>query len=208
MERKLIGLISSTLAISLLATACSSSTSKESNTKSTQPSSKKSSTAKSKYYFDGNSANIRDLKIKITGVKFYNGLEPKDKKLIAFEYDITNKTNKDIDVNTGWQAVFNAYQDNKNTDGKLEVGATPSNYSNLLDNQSQTIKKNGNLKFVAVYELRSNTTPVILKATKGLDGHEIGQKTFKIGKFENQTDPSTKQLTYYLNKKSHLLLAQ
>lgn len=190
------------LAATLLATtglalsACSSSNSssdsaKSSSSKTVKQSSKKS-TNTSKYYFNGTTANIHDITIKITGVKFFNGLEASDKKLIVFEYDLTNKTNKDIDVNSGWQAVFNAYQENKNTDGKLEVGATPTNYSNLLDNQSQTIKKNGHLNFVAAYELKDDKTPVVLKATQGYDGKEIGQKTYKIGTFEDQADPSTK----------------
>lgn len=176
--------------VSLLATACGSnknSSSSSNNTKTSQSTKK----APSEYYFDGTTANIRDLKIKITGVKFYNGLTENDKKSIAFEYDITNKTNKDIDVNTGWLAVFNAYQENKNTDGKLEVDSTPTNYNNLLKNQDQKIKKNGHLNFVIAYKLDNDKQPVVLKATKGFDGKFLGQKSFEIGKFENQKDSTT-----------------
>ena len=68
-----------------------------------------------KYYFDGTTANLQDVKIKITGVKFYQGDETtNEKNVICFDYTITNKTDKDINALTGWQAVFNAYQDNKN----------------------------------------------------------------------------------------------
>ncbi|MCT7702547.1 MAG: DUF5067 domain-containing protein [Lactobacillus crispatus] len=191
MNKKVISILGSAVAVGLLTTACgsnNSSVSKKEDTKTSQAAPKKEH--KSEYYFDGTTANIRDLKIKITGVKFYKGTEESGKKLIVFEYDLTNKTNKEIDVNTGWQAVFTAYQDNKNTDGQLEVGAVPNNYEKLLNNQTQNIKKNGHLNFVVAYELRDDTTPVVLKATKGPLGREIGKKTYKIGKFEQQSDPS------------------
>lgn len=189
MKSKFIASAITVASIAVLTVACGSN--KSTNTNNATNSSKTSQATKkapSEYYFDGTTANIRDLKIKITGVKFYDGLTENDKKVIAFEYDLTNKTNKDIDVNTGWLAVFNAYQDNKNTDGKLEVASTPTNYNNILKNQDQKIKKNGHLNFVVAYELDNDTQPVVLKATKGFDGKFLGQKSFKIGKFEKQKD--------------------
>lgn len=47
-----------------------------------------------KYSFKKNKVVISDINIKITKVSFYNGLTADDKKLIVFDYEITNKTNK------------------------------------------------------------------------------------------------------------------
>lgn len=141
-----------------------------------------------KYYFDGTTANLQDVKIKITGVKFYQGDETTNgKNVICFDYTITNKTDKDVNALTGWQAVFNAYQDNKNTEGKLEVAPMPSDTSDqILQDQDQSIKKGGSVQCRMAYELDSNKKPVVLKATKGYDGTFLGKKAFKIGKSLNQ----------------------
>ncbi len=141
-----------------------------------------------KYYFDGTTANLQDVKIKITGVKFYQGDETTNgKNVICFDYTITNKTDKDVNALTGWQAVFNAYQDNKNTEGKLEVAPMPSDTSDqILQEQDQSIKKGGSVQCRMAYELDSNKKPVVLKATKGYDGTFLGKKTFKLDKLLDQ----------------------
>lgn len=141
-----------------------------------------------KYYFDGTTANLQDVKIKITGVKFYQGDETTNgKNVICFDYTITNKTDKDVNALTGWQAVFNAYQDNKNTEGKLEVAPMPGDTSDqILQEQDQSIKKGGSVQCRMAYELDSNKKSVVLKATKGYDGTFLGKKVFKIGKSLNQ----------------------
>ena len=141
-----------------------------------------------KYYFDGTTANLQDVKIKITGVKFYQGDETTNgKNVICFDYTITNKSDKDVNAITGWQDIFNAYQDNKNTEGRLEVAPMPEDTSDqILQDQDQSIKKGGSVQCRMAYELDSNKKPVVLKATKGYDGTFLGKKTFKIGKSLNQ----------------------
>lgn len=143
-----------------------------------------------KYYFDGTTANLQDVKIKITGVKFYQGDETTNgKNVICFDYTITNKSDKDVNAITGWQDIFNAYQDNKNTEGRLEVAPMPSDTSDqILQEQDQSIKKGGSVQCRMAYELDSNKKPVVLKATKGYDGTFLGKKTFKIGKSLNQEE--------------------
>lgn len=149
--------------------------------------------AKKKYYFKKDTAKLRDLKIKIDKVRFLSPSEDgtTDKNMVVFEYSITNLSNKDIDAVTGWQAVFNAYQKNKDTEGKLEVGSTPSEYQDAIDVQTQKINKNGTVKCVTAYELADTKTPVVLKATKGFEGKKLGQKTYQIGTFEQAKDYST-----------------
>lgn len=174
--------IGATLLTSLSLAACGnqqSSTNTKSNT---------SQQTHGKYYFDGTTANLQDVKIKITGVKFYQGDETTNgKNVICFDYTITNKTDKDVNALTGWQAVFNAYQDNKNTEGKLEVAPMPSDTSDqILQEQDQSIKKGGSVQCRMAYELDSNKKPVVLKATKGYDGTFLGKKTFKLDKLLDQ----------------------
>lgn len=178
---KKISLLCAVALAGLSLTACGNSSQKK-NTTSKQTSSK----VVKKYYFDGKTANLKDEKITINKVSFYKGDETSDNKnLIVFDYTITNKSDKDINAINGWQAVFNAYQDNKNTEGKLEVGSLPNDTSSeILHNQDQTIKKGGSVKCRAAYQLDSNSKPVVLKAVKGSDGDFLGKKTFKIGKFK------------------------
>lgn len=177
---KKIGLISLTVLACLSLAACGNETTahKSSTTKTAQ--------VHKKYYFDGKTANLKDEKITINKVSFYKGDDStNNKNLIVFDYTITNKSDKDINAITGWQAVFNAYQDNKNTEGKLEVGPLPNDTSEeILHNQDQTIKKGGHVKCRAAYQLDSNSKPVILKAVKGYDGDFLGKKTFKLRKFK------------------------
>lgn len=182
--------IGATILAGLSLAACGNNSTSSSNKATTS-----SQQLHGKYYFDGTTANLQDVKIKIIDVKFYQGNDSTDgKNLIAFEYEITNKTDKDIDAINGWQTVFNAYQDNKNTEGKLEVGPLPANTSDeILHDQDQTIKKGGTVKCIAAYELDSNSKPVVLKATKGYDGTVLGKKTFKIGKFLNQDETNSSE---------------
>lgn len=174
--KKIITLSATALAC-LSLVACGNSNAKESSTASSTI-----KATKSKYYFDGKTANLHDIKIHIDKVSYYPGDETtENKNVICFDYTITNKTDKDIDALTGWQSVFNAYQDNKNTEGKLDVAAMPSDTSDqILHDQDQTIKKGGSVKCRTAYELDSTSKPVVLKATQGVDGKFLGKKTYKV----------------------------
>lgn len=138
------------------------------------------------YYFDGSTVNIRDLKIHIDKVSYYKNAETSNGNgQVVFDYTITNKTDKDIDAIMGWEAVFTAYQDNKNTEGELKVGALPEDTSEqILNEQTQTIKKGGQVKCRVAYDLDSNSKPVVLKATKGVDGKFLGKKIYKLNKLQ------------------------
>jgi len=173
---KKIIILSATALACLSLVACSKSNAKKSSTASPT-----TQTIKSKYYFDGKTANLHDIKIHIDKVSYYKADEMNDKDVICFDYTITNKTDKDIDALAGWQSVFNAYQDNKNTEGKLDVAAMPSDTSDqILHDQDQTIKKGGSVKCRTAYELNSTSKPVVLKATQGIDGKFLGKKTYKV----------------------------
>lgn len=180
--------ISATTLACLSLVACGNTTSKKASSANSS-----SQVAKSKYYFDGKTANLHDLKIHIDKVSYYKGDDTTDNKdVICFDYTITNKTDKDIDALTGWQATFNAYQDNKNTESKLDVAPMPSDTSDqILHDQDQTIKKGGSVKCRTAYELDSTSKPVVLKATQGVDGKFLGKKTYKVKSLKVPSSEST-----------------
>lgn len=140
-------------------------------------------TEAAEYYFDGNKVEISDLSMEITDVKIIQPGEPgneySEKPVIAFWYNTTNKTDKEIDAITAWIVVFTAIQDNDpNIVNELEVGRSPD--EQFLHTQSSTIKNGGTIANAFSYELTDSTTPVTLIATQGIGGPEIGRHDFVI----------------------------
>lgn len=134
-------------------------------------------------YFKDNEVKIEDLKIKITDTKIIQpgekGNEYGEKPVIAFWYDTTNLSDKDIDPSTAWIAVFTAIQDNNpNAVNELEMGALPD--ENHLDSQMEAIKKDGTVSNSVAYELDDLETPVTLVATKGVLGEELGKQDYNV----------------------------
>lgn len=126
---------------------------------------------------------MEDVDVVITKYKIIppgdKGNEYGDSPVIAFWYDTTNKSDKEITPITGWLAFFTAYQDNdKNKINELEVASHPD--MTLVKDQSSIIKKGGTLSGAWAYKLTDNTTPVLLKAVKGYTGIELGTQEFKI----------------------------
>src|SRR5690606_19799739 len=102
-----------------------------------------------------------------------------EKPVFAIWYEVTNLSDKEIDSNIGWIAVFEAVQDNNpNAINTLEVSGLPD--EQFLDSQSEIIKKDGTVKNAIAYELDDLETPVTLIATQGVDGDKLGEQTFNI----------------------------
>lgn len=87
----------------------------DSHSSSTSSSAETSHQTHSKYYFNGTTANVASAKIKITGVHFYNAASSLgyDKQEVAFDYQITNQSDQEINANNGWLTAFKVYQDGK-----------------------------------------------------------------------------------------------
>ncbi|MEB6241497.1 DUF5067 domain-containing protein [Staphylococcus gallinarum] len=105
-----------------------------------------------------------------------------DKKLLAFKYEVKNKTDKEeITPINVWVATMTATQDSKNTVNQLEVGTTPNTgkYEKWDKHSQDAIKKNKKAKGIITYELENNNT-VDLKGTKGVDGKTLGTKKINI----------------------------
>lgn len=138
---------------------------------------------KTKKLIDGRKVNLHDINVKITSWKVIpvgqKGNEYGEKPVIAFWYDTTNKTNKDIDPISAWLAVFSVYQNtSKSQVNELDVGGLPDDQ--FLDTQTETIKKNGTAANAIAYELDSETVKVNLKAHKGDGGKLIAKQKVAI----------------------------
>lgn len=134
-------------------------------------------------YFKDGEAKLEDIKIKITETKVIpigeKGNEYGDKPVLAFWYDTTNLSDKDIDPMMAWIAVFEAIQDNDpNAVNTLNVGSLPDDA--FLDSQTQTIKKDGTVSNAMAYELDDLETPVTLVAKQGLMGDELGRQDYPV----------------------------
>ena len=139
--------------------------------------------AESEYYFADGVLVSEDVRIEITDWKVIPvgeaGNEYGDTPVIAFWYDITNLSGNENVSPLSWIAMFTAIQDNNpNKVNELEVGLHPD--GNLVDDQMSTIKEGGTLQGAIAYNLTDETTPVVLKATRGLGGEDLGEQTFEI----------------------------
>ncbi len=139
--------------------------------------------AESEYYFADGVLVSEDVRIEITDWKVIPvgeiGNEYGDTPVIAFWYDITNLSGNENVNPLSWIAMFTAIQDNDpNKVNELEVGLHPD--GNLVDDQMSTIKEGGTLQGAIAYNLTDETTPVVLKATRGLGGEDLGEQTFEI----------------------------
>ena len=177
------------MASSLLISGCSSmKEEKKENpvTNETDKNKVNSSSRDGQYTFKDGKVSMEDIDIKITKYKVIPvgevGNEYGENPVIAFWYDTTNKSGKDI-INpmSAWFAAFpeGPIQDNdKNKVNKLKVAGHPD--KTLLNDQSATIKKDGTLSGAVAYELTDLTTPVKLKAYKGVGGIELGSQEFAV----------------------------
>jgi hypothetical protein len=137
-----------------------------------------------KYYFADGVLVSQDVRIEITDYKVVDagaeGNELGDKPAIVFYYDCTNLTgNEDVSAMVAWIAMFTAIQDNDpNVVNTLDTGwyTDDSISSDGLD----TIKKDGTVSYYMSYELDDTETPVVLEATRGVGGEELGTQTFDI----------------------------
>ncbi|MCR5104168.1 MAG: DUF5067 domain-containing protein [Eubacterium sp.] len=140
-------------------------------------------TTASEYYFRDNEVVVSDYTIKITDYKVIPvgeaGNEYGKNPVIAFWYDTTNTSGKEIDPMSAWIYIMEAVQDNNpNAVNKLEVGLLPD--SQYSESQLEKIKQGGTVSNAIAYELTDLETPVELTARNGLLGDELGTMTFEI----------------------------
>lgn len=146
----------------------------------------KSETKENNVGFKNGVVALNKGSIKIIDVKLRNASdETQGKETIVFTYEATNKTNENFSAQDFWVAAIKVYQENENTENKLEVGSTPTTgvYEKYFENMTDTIKKNGKAKGVVAYNLEDDND-VTLKAIQGNTDKELGKKTYKLSDLE------------------------
>lgn len=134
-------------------------------------------------YFKDNEIVVKDYTIKITDWKVIpvgeKGNEYGKSPVIAFWYDTTNTSGKEINPTSAWIYIMEAVQDNDpNTVNELNVASLPDDQ--FRDTQLQKIKQGGTVSNAVAYELTDEETPVELTAKSSMIGDSIGSMTFDI----------------------------
>lgn len=180
----------------LLLSACGEKDKKE----TIKDSENKTESKENKVGFKNDLVTLNKGSIKILDVKLRNASDETDgKETIVFTYEATNKTDEDFSAQAFWIAAMKVYQENKNTEKKLEVGSTPTTgkYKEYFENMTDTIKKNGKAKGVVAYNLEDDND-VILKVIQGNTEKELGKKTYKLSdleRFDHTTTIDTQNQT-------------
>ncbi len=183
-------------AATLLLSACVEKDKKE----TIKDSENKTESKENKVGFKNDVVTLNKGSIKILDVKLRNASDETDgKETIVFTYEATNKTDEDFSAQAFWVAAMKVYQENKNTENKLEVGSTPTTgkYKEYFENMTDTIKKNGKAKGVVAYNLEDDND-VTLKAIQGNTDKELGNKTYKLSdleRFDHTTTIDTQNQT-------------
>ena len=183
-------LLSSLIATGVLLGGCSSKTEEKKEnpiTNATDKEKVQSSSNNGEYTFKDGKVSMEDIDLTITKYKVIpigeKGNEHGTNPVIAFWYDVTNKSDKDISPWAAWSATFgdmnSVIQDNdKNKLSNLEGAFHPD--STLVNNDFVTIKKGGRVSGACAYKLTDLTTNVKLIAHKGFGGIELGSQEFKV----------------------------
>ena len=111
-----------------------------------------------------------------------------DKPIVLFDFEMTNKTDKDLKP-SDFSIFFTAIQDNnENSINELEPGFSESTD---LENMTDSIKKGGTVKGSSAFELDDLTTPVELVAKDNFGETEVGSQTYKLEE-STPMDPAPK----------------
>ena len=181
-----------TIGTVLLLTACGSSSSgsaapepeaAEPAAETEAPVQEEAPNEESPYYFRDFEVVTKDYTMKITDWKIIEpgqeGNSYGNSPVIAFWYDTTNTSGKEIDPMSAWIYVMTAVQDNDpNAINKLNTASHPD--ASLLDNQMAKIKEGGTVPNAMAYELTDSETPVELTAKADMFGDDIGGMTFDL----------------------------
>lgn len=184
--KKVFGLL---LASTLILGACG-------NSGNDKNESKTESVNENKAQFKNDTLVIDDAVVSIKDTFIVND-KNSDSKLLAFKYEVKNKTDKDeITPMNVWISSMTATQDSKNTVNDLEVGPTPNTgkFEEWDKHSQDKIKKDKTAKGITTYTLE-NDEDVTLKATKGVDGKELGTKKIKLDDLKTVDYDAAEDLT-------------
>lgn len=173
----------------------------ESNTKNTdsetQSPSESSSQAEkstehkiSDVYFKDDTLKINDATIKIKEIKVQ---EPntdfgETNPTLIILYDFTNNKSEVLAPDTVWFACFNAQQETDVAFEDLDISTSPlgDEYASVNSMRNADIKPGATVESVMSYQIKYPNSQVILKATQGLAGKELGNKIIDLEKYKSK----------------------
>ncbi|MHD0398709.1 DUF5067 domain-containing protein [Staphylococcus simulans] len=152
--------------------------------------------AKEKPKIKDNAVEINGVKVKITGTQVIpkGTTEYQRDDVLVVKYEVTNnsKADKDIKPALSYMQVFEAYQDSKDSEKRLEYGSVHSDdIRNERDKGDDIIKKGGTISSVETYKLTDLESPVLLKARDRENYEDPNIGTIKVnikGKASSNSD--------------------
>ena len=121
---------------------------------------------------ENGSVKSDSIQVDITGYKDEkNSLKP----VVVFYYDVTNLSDKEIDANSAWTEVFDAYQNGSADDRNVLGTGIYVDESVPAENGTKKLKKDEKASYYKPYELTDETTSITLKSHDGLGGAALGE---------------------------------
>lgn len=125
---------------------------------------------------------IEMAKVEITGTEIIppDEFDEAGKERLVVTYEVTSKVTPeesgDVEVSpwSVWMATIRATQENETSIVNLDYGFTPEEYFSYQDTEMNVIKKDATVENVAIYELDNRDNPVILNASQGIAGEDLG----------------------------------
>ncbi len=137
-----------------------------------------SSSASSVAPVEKGSVKSDNVQVDITGYKVVmpgqEGAKNSLKPVVVFYYDVTNLSDKEIDANSAWTEVFDAYQNAAAEDRNILGTGIYVDESIPAENGTKKLKKDEKGSYYKPYELTDETTSITLKSHNGLGGAALG----------------------------------
>lgn len=135
-------------------------------------------------YFKDDVLKIEMATIKITGFEVAppNTDWGEEKSTLIITYDFTNDSDELMQPGDAWIACFTATQETETTVDDLDVAISPQDekYSEMNDMFFTDVKPGATVSSVISYEINDLNTPIVLKATQGMFGEDLGEKIFNL----------------------------
>lgn len=140
--------------------------------------------------FENNAFEIQMARVEITGSEILPPDEYDDsgKERLIVRYEVTSKVSpeesEEVDVSAWsvWMETMSATQENETSIANLEHGFTPEEYFDYQDTEMNVIKKDATIENIAIYNLDNRDYPVVLKATQGIAGDDLGSIEIDVSK--------------------------
>ena len=128
---------------------------------------------------ENGSVKSDSIQVDITGYKVVmagqEGAKNSLKPVVVFYYDVTNLSDKEIDANSAWTEVFDAYQNGSADDRNVLGTGIYVDESVPAENGTKKLKKGEKASYYKPYELTDETTSITLKSHDGLGGAALGE---------------------------------